>query len=90
VTFCRLDALDDSTFVQTPVGRLESGPFSCHTYNRRSGLEVVDLFGRVRDLREVSISYGPASPVTTRLLPFPQDVMFIPGDGREQVADDPA
>jgi hypothetical protein len=90
VTFCRLDALDDSTFVQTPVGLLESGPFSCHTYNRRSGLEVVDLFGRVRDLREVSISYGPALAVTTRLLPFPEDVMFIPGDGREQVADDPA
>lgn len=59
VTFCQIDALDRSTFVQTPVGRIRSGAFGCHTYNRQSGLEVVDLFGHVRDVRDVTISYGP-------------------------------
>jgi hypothetical protein len=90
VTFCRLDALDESTFAQTPVGRIGSGLFWCHTYNRQSGLEVVDLFGRIKDLREVTLTYRPASPDTTRLLPLAQDVVFVPGEGRKQIADDPA
>jgi hypothetical protein len=90
VTFCRLDALSDSTFVQTPVGRIRSGRFWCHTYNRQSGLEVVDLFGRIRDQREVTLTYACASPATTRFLPFAQDVVFVPGEGRKQIADDPA
>jgi hypothetical protein len=81
VTFCRLDALDDTTFAQTPVGRIGSGPFWCHTYNRRSGLELVDLFGRVQDGREVTVTYDPTSPLTTRLLPLAQDVVFVPGEG---------
>ncbi|MGY8635130.1 hypothetical protein RAD15_21880 [Bradyrhizobium sp. 14AA] len=59
VTFCQIDALDRSTFVQTPVGRVRTGAFGCHTYNRQSGLEVLDLFGNVNGLREVSASYGP-------------------------------
>jgi hypothetical protein len=59
VTFCRIDALDRSKFVQTPVGRIRTGAFGCHTYNRRSGLEVLDLFGRVGGLRELTASYGP-------------------------------
>lgn len=59
VTFCRIDALDRSKFVQTPVGRIRSGAFGCHTYNRQSGLEVVDLFGHVGGLREATISCGP-------------------------------
>jgi hypothetical protein len=91
VTFCRLDALDDSTFAQTPVGRIGSGPFWCHTYNRQSGLEVVDLFGRIGDLREVTLTYDPASPVTTQHpLPFAPDVMFVLGEGRKQITDDAA
>jgi hypothetical protein len=59
VTFCRIDALGASEFAQTPVGRIWSGAFGCHTYNRRSGLEVIDLFGHVRGLREVTTSYQP-------------------------------
>ncbi|UCI10457.1 hypothetical protein [Mesorhizobium sp. B1-1-8] len=62
VTFCRIDALGLSEFAQTPVGRIRSGTFGCHTYNRRSGLEVIDLFGHVRGLREVATSYGLLAP----------------------------
>jgi hypothetical protein len=58
VTLCRLDALDDSTFEQTPVGRIRSGSLRCHTYNRMLGLEVIDVFGHVRGLREVVTFYG--------------------------------
>ncbi|MER8824348.1 hypothetical protein NKH70_32290 [Mesorhizobium sp. M0991] len=57
VTFCRIDALGESEFAQTPVGRIRSGAFGCHTYNRRSGLEVIDLFGHIGGLREVTTSY---------------------------------
>ncbi len=62
VTFCRVDAIDASTFAQTPVGRIESGLFGCHTYNRCEGLEVVDLFGEVRNVREAVVSYAPIAP----------------------------
>ncbi|MGX5800345.1 glucosamine inositolphosphorylceramide transferase family protein [Bradyrhizobium sp. Arg314] len=62
VTFCRIDALGTSEFAQTPVGRIRSGAFGCHTYNRRSGLEVIDLFGHVRGLRQVTTSYRPLAP----------------------------
>ncbi|MER8974397.1 MULTISPECIES: hypothetical protein [unclassified Mesorhizobium] len=62
VTFCQIDALGECDFAQTPVGRIRSGPFGCHTYNRQSGLEVIDLFGHVRGLREVTTSYGLIAP----------------------------
>jgi hypothetical protein len=62
VTFCQLDALGESEFAQTPIGRIRSGPFGCHTYNRQSGLEVIDLFGHIRGLKEVTASYGPLAP----------------------------
>jgi hypothetical protein len=58
VTFCRINALGASGFAQTPVGRIRSGPFGCHTYNRHAGLEVIDLFGQIRGLQEVTISYA--------------------------------
>jgi len=67
VTFCRIDALDESEFAQTPVGRIRCGAFGCHTYNRRSCLEVIDLFGHIRGLREVTTSYRllvPDAPVS--------------------------
>ncbi|MER8841592.1 hypothetical protein NKH86_23240 [Mesorhizobium sp. M0913] len=69
VTFCRIDALGESEFLQTPVGRIRSGAFGCHTYNRRSGLEVIDLFGHIRGLQEVTTSYRlltPDAPVAVR------------------------
>ncbi|MFC0242576.1 glucosamine inositolphosphorylceramide transferase family protein [Rhodopseudomonas telluris] len=59
LTFCRIDALDALDFVQTPVGRIVAGPYGCHTYNHRDGIEVVDLFGRIADSDEVTISYVP-------------------------------
>lgn len=59
VTFCRIDTLSASEFSQTPIGRIESGPFGCHTYNRRSGLEVIDIFGQVRGVQEAAVSYVP-------------------------------
>ncbi len=62
VTFCQLDALGESEFAQTPIGRIWSGPFGCHTYNRQSGLEVIDLFGHIRGLQEVTTSYGSLAP----------------------------
>lgn len=58
VTLCQIDALNRSEFAQTPVGRIRCDAFGCHTYNRRSGMEVIDLFGRVSGLREVTASYG--------------------------------
>jgi hypothetical protein len=64
VTFCQIEALGLSEFAQTPVGRIRSGTFGCHTYNRRSGLEVIDLFGRIRSLRDVTASYRPLAPET--------------------------
>ncbi|MER9066741.1 hypothetical protein NKH84_09250 [Mesorhizobium sp. M0902] len=67
VTFCQIDALGASEFAQTPVGRIWSGALGCHTYNRRSGLEVIDLFGHIRGLREVTTSYRllvPDAPVS--------------------------
>ncbi|WP_299712018.1 hypothetical protein [Tardiphaga sp.] len=66
VTFCRIDELDAFQFVQTAVGRIRAGPYGCHTYNRRDGIEVVDLFARTIDSEEVTISYVPlpaAEPV---------------------------
>jgi hypothetical protein len=90
VTFCRLDALNGTTFEQTPVGRIWSGPFGCHTYNRNAGIEVIDLFGKFNGPQEVAAAYCPLSASARRILPLAQDIVFVPGDGREQVADDPA
>lgn len=67
VTFCQIDALGASEFAQTPVGRIWSGALGCHTYNRQYGLEVIDLFGHIRGLREVTTSYRllvPDAPVS--------------------------
>lgn len=61
LTFCRLDALTETTFEQTPIGRICSGQFGCHTYNRSAGLEVIDLFGRLAGQRQVAVSYWPIS-----------------------------
>ncbi|MER8693366.1 hypothetical protein NKI77_28990 [Mesorhizobium opportunistum] len=62
VTFCQIEALSELKFAQTPIGRIWSGALGCHTYNRRSGLEVIDLFGHIRGLREVTTSYRLLEP----------------------------
>ncbi|WP_439923011.1 glucosamine inositolphosphorylceramide transferase family protein [Nitrobacter sp. JJSN] len=64
VTICRIDAIDFSEFVQTPVGRIEAGSFGCHTYNRHAGLETIDIFGQVGGLQEATVSYIPLVPDT--------------------------
>ncbi|OKO80516.1 hypothetical protein [Bradyrhizobium sp. NAS96.2] len=61
VTLCRVDALGSSEFAQAPVGVIRATGFGCHTYNRGSGLEVIDVFGRVGQLREVTATYEPFS-----------------------------
>ncbi|MBB4004403.1 glucosamine inositolphosphorylceramide transferase family protein [Aurantimonas endophytica] len=62
LTFFRVDALNNLTFEQTPVGRIVAGTSGCHTYNRHHGLEVIDLFGRFREGQETSIAYQPTNP----------------------------
>lgn len=59
VTICRIDELNAFQFAQTAVGRIGAGSYACHTYNRRGGIEVVDLFGRTVNSEEVTISYAP-------------------------------
>jgi hypothetical protein len=82
VTFCQIDALGESEFAQTPVGRIRSGTFGCHTYNRRSGLEVIDLFGHIRGLRETTASYGPLAPDAPASAPHGQTLSWpIPRPG---------
>jgi hypothetical protein len=82
VTFCNIDTLGEQEFAQTPVGRMQSGTFGCHTYNRRSGLEVIDLFGHVRGLREVTTSYGPLAPDAPASGPHAQPLSWpIPRSG---------
>jgi hypothetical protein len=78
VTFCRIDAISRSEFAQTPIGRIKSGPFGCHTYNRYADLEVLDLFGQTRGLKEVRISYVPLAP----------EARIAEEPGRSPVADD--
>jgi hypothetical protein len=46
------------------MGRIESGSFGCHTYNRHAGLETIDVFGQVRGVRKTKVSYIPLRPDT--------------------------
>lgn len=78
VTFCQIDALSKSEFVQTPVGRIRSGAFGCHTYNRHASLEVIDLFGHLQGLPEARISYGPLAPDVSASRPLDHPVS-LPG-----------
>jgi hypothetical protein len=71
VTIYEIDALGLSEFAQTPVGRISAGTFGCHTYNRRAALEVIDLFGRIRSLREVTTSFRPFVPSETPAIGAP-------------------
>jgi hypothetical protein len=63
ITFNRVDALNEAGFRQTVIGRIECGTPGCHTYNRRAGLEVLDIFGATRGLAHVTASY---TPITVR------------------------
>ena len=47
----RLETLSHDSFSQTPVGRIDCGPYGCHTYNYAAGLEVIDVFGPTRGLK---------------------------------------
>lgn len=72
VTICQIDALGESEFAQTPVGHIRSGTFGCHTYNRRADLEVIDVFGHVGGLQQVTTSYGPLAADAQALRPHVQ------------------
>lgn len=65
VTLNRLDALTETDFQQTAIGRIECGTPGCHTYNRHGALEVVDIFAPARGLTHVTATYMPA-PVCAR------------------------
>jgi hypothetical protein len=80
ITLCRIDALGPSEFAQTPVGVIRAASFGCHTYNRGSGLEVIDMFGRVRRLREVTASYEPLSPEVSAAVNRQSVLSSIPAD----------
>jgi hypothetical protein len=53
VILCRIDTLNETEFGQTQVGRIEADGRGCHTYNNHEGLEVIDVFGRQRGVKEI-------------------------------------
>jgi hypothetical protein len=59
VTIWRLDTLNDGAFSQTEMGRITSSAAGCHTYNRHSGLEVLDVFGELRETKHAAAWYRP-------------------------------
>jgi hypothetical protein len=59
ITICRLDLLSASTFRQRVTGRIQSNALGCHTYNRNSGLEVLDVFGVFHGSKHITASYTP-------------------------------
>ena len=63
VTLCRIDSLNENFFSQTLVGHIYAGKFGCHTYNSQYGLEVIDVFGRVRGVDHVRAEFVPAESV---------------------------
>jgi hypothetical protein len=58
VVLCRIDALGSQEFAQTVTGRIHCEQRGCHTYNNYSGLEVIDVFGRQRGLKEVAAIFS--------------------------------
>ena len=65
VTINRILSLNDADFRQVPVGRITCNMPGCHTYNRRGGLEVIDIFGITRGRTHVSASYRPLAASDT-------------------------
>jgi hypothetical protein len=61
IPVCRIDTLTERQFRQTSVGRIHAGKFGCHTYNSHAGLEVIDVFGRVRGLKKVDAFFAPVT-----------------------------
>jgi hypothetical protein len=59
LSMCRIDSLEPNRFHQTIVGRIHGGTFGCHTYNHVAGLEVIDLFGRLRGLTSATAFFTP-------------------------------
>jgi hypothetical protein len=76
---CRIDALTETAFAQTPVGRICAGPHGCHTYNRSGGIEVVDLFGNLGSRRQVPVSYWPETQETPSASDLPEPVPHLTG-----------
>ena len=57
ISLCRVDALGTDEFSQTIIGSINCVD-GCHTYNNNAGLEVIDVFGRTRGLREVTATFA--------------------------------
>lgn len=66
VPLCRIDVLGPEEFRQTVIGRIHGGGRGCHTYNCSGGIEVIDVFGRIRGLTEVAAFFAPATLNDTR------------------------
>ena len=62
ISVCRVDRLSESGFCQTVTGRIEADALGCHTYNRRSGLEVLDVFGAAHRSKTVTAYYKTNPP----------------------------
>jgi hypothetical protein len=62
LSLCRIDTVDGN-FSQTLRGVIHAGDLGCHTYNNYAGLEVIDIFGRTRDVKNgfphVTAYYSP-------------------------------
>jgi hypothetical protein len=69
INLCSLDQLDEATFHQTMLGRIDCGAEGCHTYNYAAGLEVIDVFGPSRRGGTVTARFTPVSSPPTRVTP---------------------
>jgi hypothetical protein len=59
VVLCRIDSLGPKEFSQTVIGRIHCEQRGCHTYNNYFGIEVIDIFGRQRELKETTAIFSP-------------------------------
>jgi len=65
ISICRLDHLSCGAFGQTVVGRIETNLPGCHTYNRHTDLEVIDVFGAIHQVTQVTGLYR-SQPMSVR------------------------
>jgi len=61
IELCRLDTLGPQQFSQSPIGRIHAGTWGCHTFNSDGGIELIDVFGRVRGVSDVSAFFMPTT-----------------------------
>jgi hypothetical protein len=59
----RIDRIDREGFEQTQVAKIASDHFGVHTYNSAQDLEVVDVFGKTRGHRSVTLTCANVLPL---------------------------